>query len=80
MYNKVVQDPGIPLTWPVYVTIDNLDKQTRRAQNRPAVILLGCIPILRDHGHHESTAEIYQKVLEAMLERMSSFRILPHPL
>lgn len=71
---------GDQQAWPVYVTIGNLDKQTRRAQNRPAVILLGCIPVLKDHGHHESTAEIYHTVLEAMLKRMSSFRILPHPL
>lgn len=71
---------GDQQAWPVYGTIGNLDKQTCRAQNRPAVIPLGCIPILKDNGHYESTAEIYHKELEAMLKRMSSFRIPPHPL
>lgn len=61
---------GDQSAWPVYMTIGNLDRETRRAQKRPAVILLGLIPIPRGKADASVKSDIYHTAMELMLQRM----------
>jgi Plavaka transposase len=60
---------GDQSAWPVYLTIGNLDRQTRRAQKRPAVILLGLIPIPQSKSDARLKAEIYHTGMQTILQR-----------
>jgi Plavaka transposase len=64
---------GDQSVWPVYLTIGNLDREARRAQKRPAVILLGLIPIPRGKADRSVKADIYHTGMELILQRMSAF-------
>ena len=57
--------------WPVYLTIGNLDVQTRKSQTRPSMILLGLIPILKLGKEHDKhlKLKIYHKAIELILQR-----------
>ncbi len=67
---------GDQVLWPVYVTIGNLDKKTRRSQNRPGTLLLGSIPIVHEQAEDSNNKDIdlksktYHLALRTMLERM----------
>ena len=45
---RLTQHHGDQLAWPVYLTIGNLDRKTRRQPNRPGIVLLGFIPIVKE--------------------------------
>ena len=66
---QLTQLHGDQSAWPVYITIGNLDRQTRRAQKRPAVILLGLIPIPRGKADASAKADIYHEAMGLMLQR-----------
>lgn len=53
---QLTQHHGDKSSHPVYMTIGNLDKKTRRAQKRPSKILLGFLPIV-DKNHHCLTGD-----------------------
>ena len=62
--------------WPVYITIKNLDANTRQSHKRLGILLLGSIPIV--HKRSEDTnnkdkdlkAKIYHMALKTMLQRI----------
>ena len=67
---------GDQILWPVYVIIENLDAKTCQSQNRPAILLLGSIPIVHKRAEDSNNkdrdlkAKIYHLALKTMLERM----------
>ena len=63
------QTHGDQQAWPVYITIGNLDRKTRRAPRRPGLLLLGLIPIV----HKAAKAEVYHYSMGWMLQREYSF-------
>ena len=67
------QHHGDVSAWPVYLTIGNLDNETRRKQDVPGSILFGIIPV----GTGNAKAEVYHRSLKTMLERRVSFNNLP---
>lgn len=70
---QLTQHHGDKSSYPVYVTIGNLDKKTRRAQTRPSKILFGFLPIVDKTHHHlvGETAYTYRRnVINAALDVM----------
>lgn len=68
---QLTEHHGDLVAWPVYLTIGNLDGETRRTPKRPATLLLGFLPILlKDFNEHKKA--MYHTVLGAILERMLS--------
>ena len=65
MLTKLSGDQSL---WPVYLTIGNLDMETRRQRARPSIILLGLIPIPQESGP-AAKSENYHIAMEAMLKR-----------
>jgi Plavaka transposase len=59
---------GDKSSWPVYITIGNLDRKTRRKQNLPANLLLGFIPNMKSIDYDTRSA-CYHKAMEEMLKR-----------
>ena len=60
--------------WPVYITIENLNAKTRRAQKRPKTLLLGFISIVHERSkdannkNKDLKAKIYHMALKTMLQ------------
>ena len=69
----LTQHHGDLSLWPVYMTIGNLDVQTRRNPSRPAMILLGLIPIIKSGKSivgDNMNFEIYHTAMGTILQRM----------
>jgi hypothetical protein len=72
----LTQHHGDKSAWPVYVTIGNLDKATRRSQQRPSKLLLGWLPIPSKGLSREVKIEIYHWAMGIIMKRKSN----PFPL
>jgi Plavaka transposase len=59
---------GDQSAWPIYITIGNLDRNTRRKQTVPGSVLLGFLPITSETAD-ESKARVYHKAMELILKR-----------
>jgi hypothetical protein len=59
---------GDQAAWPVYITIGNLDRRTRRKQTVPGLILLGFLPITSETAEN-SRARVYHAAMELILKR-----------
>jgi hypothetical protein len=59
---------GDQSVWPIYITIGNLDRKTRRNQTVPGSILLGFLPITSKTAD-ESKAHVYHAAMELILKR-----------
>lgn len=57
---QLTQHHGDKSTHPVYVTIGNLDKATRRSQQRPSKVLLGFLPIVDKNDHQVAGYDSYE--------------------
>lgn len=62
---------GDKSSWPVYITIGNLNRKTRRKQNLPANLLLGFIPNMKSIDYDTRSA-CYHKAMEEMLKPLES--------
>lgn len=67
----LTQHHGDAAVWPVYFTIGNLDRATRRKQTRPAMALLGFIPVAKELGDgcRVTKMQIYHEAMRVMLAR-----------
>ena len=54
--------------WPVYLTVGNLDNETRRQRSRPSNILIALIPIPKETGLYIK-AEVYHTTMGIITER-----------
>ena len=54
-------------SWPVYITIGNLNQKTRRRQNLPTNLLFGFIPNIKSIDYNIWSA-CYYKAIEEMLK------------
>ena len=59
---------GDQSVWPIYITIGNLDRKTRRNQTVPGSILLGFLPITSETAD-ENKAHVYHVAMELILKR-----------
>lgn len=59
---------GDKKAWPVYMSIGNLNHEARRQRKRPAMVLLGLLPII-PHATPELKMDAYHLALGAMTER-----------
>ena len=59
---------GDQSAWPIYITIGNLDRKTRRKQTVPGSVLLGFLPITSETAD-ESKARVYHAAMELILKR-----------
>ena len=59
---------GDQSAWPIYITIGNLDRKTRRSQKVPGSVLLGFLPITSETVD-DSKARVYHAVMELILKR-----------
>ena len=71
----LTQHHGDVLAWPVYLTIGNLDRRTRRSQTRPAQVLLGFLPVLPASGGGVK-AKVWHMAMGLILQRKSSYTIM----
>ncbi|KAI9750296.1 MAG: hypothetical protein M4579_006529 [Chaenotheca gracillima] len=68
----LTQHHGDQSVWPVYLSIGNLDRATRRKQTRPGTVLLGFIPIV--HEKEEGLkSEVYHAAMEIMLKEVEEY-------
>lgn len=60
---------GDEAAWPVYITLGNLDRATRRSQHEPGTMLLGFIPIIKgvDDSSRQLKSHVYHKAIGIML-------------
>ena len=59
---------GDQSVWPIYITIGNLDRKTRRKQTVPGSVLLRFLPITSETAD-ESKARVYHAAMELILKR-----------
>jgi len=64
----LTQHHGDESAWPIYLTIGNLDRATRRKQTVPGSILLGFLPVTTEAAD-DSKAHVYYTVMEMILKR-----------
>jgi Plavaka transposase len=64
----LTQHHGDESAWPIYLTIGNLDRATRRKQTVPGSVLLGFLPVTSEAAD-DSKARVYHMAMEAILER-----------
>jgi hypothetical protein len=64
----LTQHHGDLSAWPIYMTIGNLDSHTRRQQKRPALILIGFMPIM-EGCERLVKAEVYHRILRMIFKR-----------
>ena len=62
------QHQGDESAWPIYVTIGNLDRATRRKQTVPGSVLLGFLPVTSETVD-DSKARVYHAAMELILKR-----------
>lgn len=63
----LTQHQGDLASWPIYLTIGNLDSRTRRQQGRPALILIGFMPMLAGVDR-VTKAKVYHMVLHKIFQ------------
>ena len=63
---QLSQHHGDRSAWPVYLTIGNLNRATRRTQTSSALILMGHIPIISTNKSIK--AEVYHTAMRTMLQ------------
>lgn len=56
------------MAYPMYLTIGNLDGETRRSQTRPGTLLIGFLPVVKSENTH-SRANVYHRCLEIIFKR-----------
>lgn len=59
---------GDRAAWPIYMSIGNLNRETRRRQGSSALVLLGFIPILKEYEEYVKS-EVYHTALGKILKR-----------
>jgi len=59
---------GDKQAYPIYLTIGNLDGETRRSQTRPGSVQLGFLPIIKSEEIH-TRANVYHRAMEIILKR-----------
>jgi len=59
---------GDQSAWPIYITIGNLNRKTRRKQTVPGSVLLGFLPITSETAN-DSKARVYHAAMELILKR-----------
>ena len=59
---------GDQSAWPIYITIGNLDRKTRRSQKVTGSVLLGFLPITSETVD-DSKARVYYAAMELILKR-----------
>jgi hypothetical protein len=64
----LTQHHGDESAWPIYLTIGNLDRVTRRKQTVPGSMLLGFLPVTSEAAD-DSKARVYHTAMEAILKR-----------
>jgi hypothetical protein len=64
----LTQHHGDESAWPIYLTIGNLDRETRRKQTVPGSVLLGFLPVTSESGD-DSKARVYHAAMELILKR-----------
>ena len=64
----LTQHHGDKSTWPIYLTISNLDRATRHRQNVPSSVLLGFLPITSETVD-DCKARVYYVAIELILKR-----------
>ena len=65
---QLTQHHGDRSAWPVYMTIGNLDRFTRRKQNSSTMMLIGHIPIISDN--FSVKAEVYHRSMKFIFASM----------
>ena len=70
-FDKITQHHGDQSLWPVYMTIENLDRSTRRNQKRPSLFLVGLIPIVKTGKKQDKhlQAEVHHTAMEQIFKR-----------
>jgi hypothetical protein len=68
----LTQHYGDLAAWPIYMTIGNLDSHTRRQQKRPALILIGFMPIMEGYERLVK-AKVYYHILRMIFKRKIIF-------
>ncbi|KAI9840208.1 MAG: hypothetical protein M1837_001836 [Sclerophora amabilis] len=63
----LTQHHGDESAWPVYLTIGNLDRTTRRKQTRPGTVLLGFLPIVSEK-EEGLKSEVYHTAMGIILK------------
>lgn len=71
----LTQHHGDLAAWPIYMTIGNLDSHTRRQQKRPALILIGFMPIMEGFERLVK-ADVYHHILRMIFKRKIIFPTL----
>ena len=64
----LTQHHGDESAWPIYITIGNLDRATRRKQTVPGSVLLGFLPVTSEVAD-DSKARVYHAAMELILKR-----------
>ena len=70
----LTQHQGDVSGWPVYLTIGNLNRKTRRSQKRPGQLLVGFLPVLPKSceapiGEESVKARVWHLAMGTLLER-----------
>lgn len=66
------QHQGDVTAYPVYLSIGNLDHETRRSQKLPGTILIGFLPCTKKGTHKDLKHEIYHTAMRVITERKQS--------
>ena len=67
----VTEHSGTKSAWPIYISIGNLDRQTRRSQTRPGMLVLGLLPIMKSSARDEDSrmdAKVYHQALAVIFQ------------
>jgi hypothetical protein len=64
----LTQHHGDLAAWPIYLTIGNLDSQTRRQQSQPSLILVGFLPIATDQDRSKRVS-LYHHLMRLIFKR-----------
>lgn len=64
----LTQHQGDLAAWPIYLTIGNLNRQARRSQSRPGLVLLGFLPVVENDGGNIK-ARVWHMALSIILKR-----------
>jgi hypothetical protein len=67
----LTQHHGDTTAWPVYLTIGNLDRKTRRSQKRPGQVLLGFLPVMAKDTE-DVKSQVWHMAMGLILKREST--------
>jgi hypothetical protein len=65
----LTQHHGDKAAWPIYLTIGNLSNECRRTASKPALILIGFIPLASNGEDRGLKGELYHQALAIIMER-----------